>query len=113
MSINSNLIVTEQPDPHSLLRTQMSTADYIEIEKFLFSKGYFNTAIDNTVSRPALTPVVLILQQMKTGKISEAEGNRQIELLKTQNGIRQFDNLFLRDGVTQQYSLSLSGEVVI
>jgi len=109
VSINSNLIVTEQPDPHSLLRTQMSTADYIEIEKFLFSKGYFNTAIDNTVSRPALTPVVLILQQMKTGKISEAEGNRQIELLKTQNGIRQFDNLFLRDGVTQQYSLSLSG----
>ncbi|MCH5719937.1 SusC/RagA family TonB-linked outer membrane protein [Niabella hibiscisoli] len=58
---------------------------------------------------PALTPVISILQQVKTGKLSEAEGNRQIEQLKTQNGIQQFNDLFRQTGVTQQYALSLTG----
>ncbi|MCH5719938.1 TonB-dependent receptor plug domain-containing protein [Niabella hibiscisoli] len=40
VSFNSNVLVTEKQDPHSLLRTQMSTSDYIEIERLLFSKGF-------------------------------------------------------------------------
>ncbi|MGE9313593.1 SusC/RagA family TonB-linked outer membrane protein [Niabella sp. CJ426] len=109
VSFNSNVIITEKPDPHSLLRTQMATSDYIEIEKFLFDKGYFNTVIDNVNSFPALTPVVSILQQIKSGKIPEAEGNKQIELLKEQSGLQQFRELFQQTGITQQYALSLTG----
>lgn len=109
VSFNSNVIITKKSDPRSLLRTQMSTSDYIEIEKFLFGKGSFNTVIDNVTSMPALTPVVSLLQQIKSGKISEAEGNRQIELLKKQSGLQQFSDLFQQTGITQQYSLSLTG----
>lgn len=109
VSFNSNVIITEKPDPRSLLRTQMSTSDYIEIEKFLFGKGFFNTVIDNVTSVPALTPVVSILQQIKSGKMSEAEGNRQIEILKTQSGLQQFSDVFQQTGITQQYALNLTG----
>lgn len=109
VNFNSNATVTERPDPRSLLRTQMSTSDYIEIEKSLFGKGFFNTVIDNVTSMPALTPVVSILQQIKSGKMSEAEGNRQIELLKTQSGLPQFGEIFQQTGITQQYALSLTG----
>ena len=109
VSFNSNVIITEKPDPRSLLRTQMSTSDYIEIEKFVFDKGFFNTVIDNVNTMPALTPVVSILQQVRSGKISETEGDRQIELLKGQDGLQQFSELFQRTGIIQQYALSLTG----
>lgn len=109
VNINSNVIVTAAPDPRSLFRAQMSSADYIEIERFLFGKGYFNTVIGNTSTMPALTPVVAVLQQAREGRITQEEADRQIELLKSKEAIPQFEKLFLKNGLTQQYSLNLTG----
>ncbi|MFT4152257.1 SusC/RagA family TonB-linked outer membrane protein [Parafilimonas sp.] len=109
ISFNSSVTITAAPKPGDLPRSKMAVSDYIDIEQYLFDKGYFDATINNTSSHPVLTPVVSLLQKVKTGQITQTEGEQQLQQLKQQDAAAQYRDVFEQPGITQQYSLSFSG----
>lgn len=107
LSVNTDVIVTAKPDLFS--QKNMSTSDYIDVEQFLFKKGYYNSSISNTSSFPPLSPVVEILARQRAGTISEAAAIAQINELRTLDVRNDFEKYLYRVGIIQQYGLNVSG----
>lgn len=104
--LNANISVKPAPDLFSAY--QPSAEDYIEVEKFLFGKGYYNSMFNN-VRRPPLSEVVEILQAQKTGMISQQEADKKIDLLKTRDVRNDMQKYLYRAGIQQHYSADISG----
>lgn len=106
VEFSSNVIITKRPSLFSLW--QMSTSDFIDVEMFLFSKGFKLTDTASSL-KPALTPVYEILLQRKRGQITAADSVAQIDALKAISNRNDFNKYFYQDAVTQQYALNLRG----
>lgn len=106
LSFNSNMTIGEKPD--LFYRPIMSSADYIETEKALFKRGYYNNR-ENSASKLALSPVVELLIAQRDGKMSAAEADQAIEALKVNDVRRDYEQYLYRNSVNLQHSLSLSG----
>nr|WP_121273449.1 SusC/RagA family TonB-linked outer membrane protein [Pedobacter schmidteae] len=107
ITVNSNFNIFAKPDLFHYPR--MSSADFIDLEKFLFEKGFYNGAIEDTYYKPPLTPVVEILEQQRSGKLSATEANAQIDALRKLDVRNDFNKYIYRTAVNQQYGLNLSG----
>lgn len=107
LSITANVNFIEKPDLFSY--PKMSTSDFIDVESFLFSKGFYNGSLNNTVARPALSPVVEILAKRRAGTISASDSARQIDALRNLDVRNDFEKYIYRLGVNQQYFLNLNG----
>lgn len=105
ISFNANATVRTLPDLFSF--PQMASSDYLEVEKFLFSRGYFDSRINTPYL--ALTPGVEILLAQRKGTISAAQANNELEKLKTVDARSNYLDEFYRHAVTQQYGLHLRG----
>lgn len=106
VSFNSNVTIGEKMNMYYF--PKLLSADYIEMEKTLFARGYYNT-MENNANRPALTPVIELLIRKRDGKIDPAEADRQIEALKAYDVRSDFEKYLLRNTVNQQHSLNISG----
>jgi TonB-dependent starch-binding outer membrane protein SusC len=106
VEFNSAITVIGKPDLYYL--PQMNVSDYIDVERFLFSKNYFNSQINSPV-RPALSPAIEILIRRKSGQISASDSAAQIDALKSTDIRDEFNKYFYRNAITQQYSLNLKG----
>ncbi|SHG07023.1 SusC/RagA family TonB-linked outer membrane protein [Pedobacter caeni] len=106
ISINSNLTVGAKPNLFYI--PQMTSSDYIETEQKLFTQGYYN-AIETSVTKQPLTPVVELLIAKRDGKISETDANSQLEKLKEFDVRNDYDKYLQRQSLNQQYSISLKG----
>ncbi|OOQ59995.1 SusC/RagA family TonB-linked outer membrane protein [Mucilaginibacter pedocola] len=106
ITFNSNVQVGERPALFSLNR--MSSADYIGIEKRLFSEGYFDgtEAADNHLP---LSPVVELLIQQRDGGLSAVEADKRIQALSAIDTRDDLLKYFYRLSVKQQYALSVDG----
>ncbi|WP_316805325.1 SusC/RagA family TonB-linked outer membrane protein [Pedobacter nototheniae] len=105
ISFNSNVTVGGKPDLYA--RGSLSSSDYIEIEKRLFSDGYYNAA--NLSGYHPLTPVVELLYQKQANPSQSAMIDAKIEALKQQDVRRDFDKYFYQKSINQQYALNLNG----
>ena len=92
-------------NPGLSYRNELSVADYIGLEEFLFGKGYFNSSINQRYS--ALTPAVQVFLNRRSGLISPADSAVQINTLKQTDGKAQYSKWFLQPAVTKQYALNL------
>lgn len=107
VSMNSNVSFGREPDIYYDSRF-INSADFVEMEKFLFEKGLYNADFNAFDKRP-LSNVVDILHKEQSGLISVQEANNSIDALK-QNDIRaDLQKYFYRSPVNQQYSLSFKG----
>ncbi|WP_286850650.1 MULTISPECIES: SusC/RagA family TonB-linked outer membrane protein [Sphingobacterium] len=108
LRINASLgtIVQQKPDLKKVF--QLPSADYIEIERMLYEKGYYNRIINRT-PEVALTPVIDILQKVKEGAVRQEEAEKIIDRYKGIDSREQYDRFFLGVPVTQQYSISTNG----
>lgn len=106
VGFNSNVIISAKPDLYH--SPQMSSADYIDVEQFLFNKGYFNNQITST-PYAALTPAVELFLKSRQGQISKADSARQINALKAVDSRDEYSKYFYKQAVTQQYALNLRG----
>ncbi|AYD49070.1 SusC/RagA family TonB-linked outer membrane protein [Arachidicoccus soli] len=106
VDFNSDLITTDKPNLY--FQPQISSADYIDLEQFLFNKGYYNSSI-NSYYRPALSPAVEVFLARQNGAISAADSATQINTLKSIDNRDAFTKYFYRKGLTQQYALNLRG----
>ncbi|MEC5144913.1 SusC/RagA family TonB-linked outer membrane protein [Chitinophaga sp. 212800010-3] len=105
ISLSSGVIVQEKPDLSTL--RDMSVADYMGLETFLFGRNYFNSALNRRYV--PVPPLIEVLQKRKIGLISAADSAAQVKALQGQDSKAQYEEHFYRPAVTQQYALSVSG----
>lgn len=106
VSLTANTNWIEKTDP--FLAPNLSVNDYIDVEQKLFERGYYNSTI-NSLSNPAVTPVVEILAKQRSGELSEAEAIGRINQLRNQDLRSDASRYLLQSAINQQYSLGLSG----
>ncbi|MBC8986513.1 SusC/RagA family TonB-linked outer membrane protein [Pedobacter sp. N36a] len=103
VTLNSNITLTDKPNLY--YEPQLSSAEWIDIEKFLFSEGKYTAALRDNWS--FITPVIELLAK-KTPE-NAASIDAQIEALKQYDIRDQKDKYFYRRGMQQQYFLNLNG----
>jgi TonB-linked SusC/RagA family outer membrane protein len=106
VELNTNVTVGQKPGLGYV--RQMSGADYIGLEKFLFDKGYYDGALSD-VYGPPVTPVVELLNRQRNGSLSAAETEKQLNVWRGQDVRNDFNKYFYRRPVNQQYALQLNG----
>lgn len=105
VSFNSNVSISAKPD--LFYQPVMSAADYISVEEFLFSKGYFDSRI-GTEYQP-LSPVVQLLNEGRNNPSAAAGIAAEIEALKSSDIRNDELRYYYRRGLNQQYSLNING----
>ncbi|WP_199121445.1 SusC/RagA family TonB-linked outer membrane protein [Pedobacter sp. ASV28] len=106
VSLNSNLTIGGRPDV--FYQPQMSSSDYIDIEKLLFFKGFYQNRETSTSHAP-LTPAVELLIANRDGKIDNAELERSLTKLRGYDVRNDIEKYLYRNSLNQQYALSLDG----
>ncbi|OOG19622.1 hypothetical protein BWD42_06840 [Sphingobacterium sp. CZ-UAM] len=107
MDFVANTTVLAKPNLFS--KRRMSSADFIDVEKMLFSKRYYDNDIDLD-SKLVLSPVVELLIKRRSASPSEIEAiDSQIERLKMHDVREDFDRYVYKRGVNQQYALTMNG----
>ncbi|QNN42711.1 SusC/RagA family TonB-linked outer membrane protein [Pedobacter roseus] len=106
ISLSSSVQIGEKPD--AFYGKSMSAADFIEIEKNLFSSGFYKNA-ETSISQISLTPVIELLVAKRDGKITSADADSQIEALKSYDVRNDIEKYVYRTSISQQYQLSING----
>nr|WP_236023458.1 SusC/RagA family TonB-linked outer membrane protein [Chitinophaga chungangae] len=105
---NMNFTIGSKPnlyyDPN-----YMNASDYIEVEQFLFNKGYFNSDLTNRSSRPAVSPAVEILAKLRAGDIDTAQAEAALDELRGNDLRDQIYKYSYQRMVNQQYSIGVRG----
>src|SRR5690606_31113688 len=94
--------------PNLFYAPMLSAADFIDLELYLFHKGYYNATLNN-VRKPVVSPVVELLSQLRNGSLSSKEVNEQIESFKKVDVRNDLSKYFYQSNLNQQYALSYSG----
>jgi TonB-linked SusC/RagA family outer membrane protein len=108
LSVNVNSTISYTPKPDLFTIDRMTVPDYIDFERTLYDKGYFNAIIKN-YAYTALTPVVDILNKQKNGELTNEEAEMQIQALKAYDNRKDLEKYLYNNAVNQQYSLNLNG----
>ncbi|AZI25785.1 SusC/RagA family TonB-linked outer membrane protein [Pedobacter sp. G11] len=109
IALNSNLSITSRPDIYKS-QNFISSSDYIDLEKFLYSKGYYQSLLENTSNYPVVSQIVELLRKRSAATAEEqAQIDRQIEDLKGNDVRGDIDRYLYSTGYNQQYALSING----
>ncbi|HEY4060686.1 MAG TPA: SusC/RagA family TonB-linked outer membrane protein [Puia sp.] len=106
LSFNTSLTVGQKPNLY--YQPILSSNDYIDVEQYLFHKGFYNQQVNNP-QHLALSPAVEILYADSLGQLSHADAQTQLDALRGQDTRRDLDKYFYRHSLNQQYSLQLAG----
>ncbi|WP_341836910.1 SusC/RagA family TonB-linked outer membrane protein [Chitinophaga pollutisoli] len=106
LSFNSNLTIGAKPDLGYI--RQMTSGDYIDMEQELFNRNFYNSQI-NSSSRPVISPVVDLLNKVRTGALTQEQAQQQIDALRTVDARDDFNQYMYKRTVNQQYFLSAQG----
>lgn len=107
VSLNTNVTFTGKPDLFGL--PVIPASEMIDLEIQLFKKGAYDENINNSSYYPALSPVVEILNDRRSGKISSADSAAQISALRKNDVRRDFLKYVYREQAAQQHQLDISG----
>lgn len=105
ISASSSLMLQEKPDLFYL--PVLSPADQIDVEQFLYQKGYFNSAA-NSKYLP-ITPAVEIFHARKKGLITAQDSAAAIDLMKTIDTRNDYNKYIYKKATTWQHALRLNG----
>ncbi|PRD54700.1 SusC/RagA family TonB-linked outer membrane protein [Sphingobacterium gobiense] len=103
---NVNTTVGHTPDLH--YQPLMSSADFIEIERMLFDRGFY-TNYENSVSKTPLNPAVELFIQQREHPDRYDEFEREIEKLKGYDIRSDYEKYFYRAPLMQQYAFRTQG----
>ncbi|GGE19216.1 MULTISPECIES: SusC/RagA family TonB-linked outer membrane protein [Sphingobacterium] len=107
IDLNTNITVGERPNL-SYNKGVLASTDFIDVERYLFDKGYYLPMESNT-SYPALSPVVEQLIARRDDQITADELENSINQYKTIDMRQDLSKYFYRNPVNQQYSINVSG----
>lgn len=101
----SNSTLIEKPDIY--YTPVMNSSSFIDVEQFLFEKGFYNAHLNGTNARFfVVSPVVSYLDAIDKGTLSEDEGLRAIASLRQNDYRDDMYEHFYRRGYNQQNQLS-------
>lgn len=106
ISFNSNVTIIDKPKLSYL--QPISSTDFIDVEQFLFSKG-FRFSDTASSSRPPFSPIYEILFKQKNGQLSAADATSQINAYRNRDTRDDFNTNVYRKAVNRQYALNLRG----
>lgn len=106
VELNTNLTIADKPD--LFYSKNISSGDFIDLEKYLFSEGYYNSMLPYPEYYP-LSPVVNLLDKANRGIISDSEADAGINAFRSQDVRKEYEKYFYKNSVNQQYAISLSG----
>lgn len=86
----------------------ISSGDFIEVEKLLFDNGYY-LSMENDPMHPPLSPVVELLIRQRDGLISQSDVDKEIAYFSKQNVLDDFDKYWYSSGLNQQYNINMQG----
>jgi len=91
----------------------MNTAEYVDLEKELVNKGFITDSKQNSYYDPLYTANPSEVQEWlfkaQRGEVTQAEANAAIEEISKRNNEGQIRKYLLREAISQQYNLSISG----
>jgi TonB-linked SusC/RagA family outer membrane protein len=103
---NSTMQVINKPGLSYL--HPISASDYIDMEQFLYGKGYYTVTLASSF-HPVVSPVVEILDQQSKGIITAADATAKISTMRSVDLRSQFTSQVYRPADNQRYSLAFSG----
>jgi TonB-linked SusC/RagA family outer membrane protein len=106
VNTSSNVSITEKPD--LFYYPQMSSSDFIDVESFLFGKGFYNTALARP-GRFVVSPVETILDKQKRGLISASDAEKLINNYRLIDVRNDYDKYVFCKAISQQHNINLSG----
>ncbi|RZJ76917.1 MAG: SusC/RagA family TonB-linked outer membrane protein [Flavobacterium sp.] len=106
INFTSGLQVQKSPDLYYL--NQVSTSGIIDLEKFLFEKGYYGSQ-ERSTSKPFLSPVVEHLIAIRDRKGDDAEHTKAIDALRNLDVREDYKRYMYRDALNRNYNLSFEG----
>lgn len=106
VEFGTNVIFSEKPDYFKL--PQIGSADYIDVEQFLFNKGFYDNSLSTEPYR-ARSPAVEVFLQRKNQKITPLDSAAMINRLKGNDIRTDYAKYLLSAPFTQQYFINLSG----
>lgn len=106
VNFNAGVIINQKPDLFYL--PKMSSSDYIDVEEYLFSKGFYDNILTGN-QRKAVSPVVDILDKENRGLLSTEESKAEIDKLRKQDVRNDYTEYFYQPSVLQRYSLDFEG----
>lgn len=106
IEFSSNLTIVGKPD--IWYTKPISSTDYIDVEQFLYNKGFYNSNI-NSGNKPALSPVLELLIKKSNGQLTPAEADARINALRNVDVRNDFQKYIYQPAVQQQYALSMRG----
>ncbi len=110
LKLNANLNISIVERPNLYKQKQMNSADFIEVEQMLFSQNFYEYDLSSyNESRPAISPVVNILDLKQRGLIGEDKANSLLDSYKLLDYRGDFDKYVYQPAINQQYSISVNG----
>ncbi len=106
LSINTNMTITEAPDP--FYQPQMEIGAFLDIERQLFEEGFYNSR-ENSSNKTKLSPMVETLIALRDGRITSSEANAHISRFRTTDFRRELENHYYSPSLGQQYSIGIRG----
>ena len=107
LQINLSTTLSVAGKPNLYYQPQISSSDYIDIEKFLFDKGYYDGTLNMLYS--TVSPAVELFDQYRNNLLSDQDLSTKINQLKSQDVRKDLEKYFYRPTVNQQYQLNLNG----
>jgi len=108
IDFNSSVTIKNKPDLF-YDKNYLDASDYIDVETYLFNKGFFNADLKNTTAQTPVTPVVSILDKERSGLISAADAQSQLDALRKNDVREDFYKYVYQKAINQQYSLAIRG----
>src|SRR5690606_17876477 len=102
LELSTNLTYREKPDIY--YQPFMSSADFIEVEQFLYEQGFYNSTLRNT-RYPIVSPVVEVLAR----EPNESELDSLLKQLRAVDVRDDLNQYFLRPTWSQQHGLNYRG----
>jgi TonB-linked SusC/RagA family outer membrane protein len=106
VEINVNTTIGNTPDLH--YQPMISSADFIEIERMLFDRGFYNN-FEISLSRTPLNPAVELFIRQRDHPEQNGAIEAEIEKLKGYDIRSDYEQYFYRAPVTQQYAFRTQG----
>lgn len=108
VKIDANINTSVVQSPNLSRLKQISPAEYIDNEIFLFSKGFYQSQVNNA-QQPALSPIVELLLKKEKGTVSGNDAQAEIDRLKSLDVRDQYKKYFYSAGLNNQASVNISG----
>ncbi|WEK17917.1 MAG: SusC/RagA family TonB-linked outer membrane protein [Candidatus Pedobacter colombiensis] len=110
IDFNSNITIINKPDLFSS-RNYLDSKSYMEVEQYLYDKGFFDAMINDNTSFPTVSPGVELMVKLKNANnpADKTAIQAQLDLLANTDVRNDYNKYVYQKAINQQYSLGLRG----